>query len=84
MKVYLANDYQADLTLDCNGLVCPMPIVNLKIKIKTMEPGQTLEILATDAAVESDIPAWCKATKNEYIGMKEPNGDLYISYIRKK
>ncbi|NTV23250.1 MAG: sulfurtransferase TusA family protein [Nanoarchaeota archaeon] len=83
MVDYLTIDYKADATLDCKGLLCPMPIVKLGKQMKTMQPGQTLEILATDIGVESDIPAWCQSTKNEYIGMKEPKEGLYTLYIRK-
>lgn len=39
---------KADATLDCFGLLCPMPIVKTANKVKEIQIGQVLEILATD------------------------------------
>lgn len=76
------DDIKPDYNLDCSGLMCPLPIYNLGKKIKELQPGQTLELLATDSGVESDIPAWCKATNNEYLGLKQEGG-IYKLYVRK-
>ena len=34
--------------LDCKGLQCPMPVIKTAQAIKNIEPGQVLELLATD------------------------------------
>ncbi|MFA4905747.1 MAG: sulfurtransferase TusA family protein [Candidatus Margulisiibacteriota bacterium] len=73
---------KADLTLDTFGLLCPMPIVKTALKVKEMQVGQTLEVLATDAGIKEDMPAWCKSTGNEFLGLDEQNGE-YRVYIRK-
>jgi len=73
---------KADVTLDCFGLLCPMPIIKTAEKIKELQPGQVLEVLATDEGIKSDMPAWCKATGQEYLGTEEADGE-YRSYIRK-
>ena len=74
---------RADSTLDCFGLLCPMPIVKTAAKIKELEPGQVLEIVSTDEGVKEDMPAWCKATGHEFLGI-ERAGDVYKAYVRKK
>lgn len=74
---------QADATLDCIGLYCPMPIIETATKIADMEPGQVLEILADDRGIVADMPAWCESTGHEYIGL-EQQGDEYHVYVRKK
>ena len=38
--------------LDCKGLQCPLPVIKTAQAIKTMEPGQVLELLATDLGVK--------------------------------
>jgi len=73
----------ADSTLDCFGLLCPMPIVKTAARMKELEPGQVLEIVSTDEGIKEDMPAWCKATGNEFLGV-EQDGDLYKVYVRKK
>ena len=71
-----------DFTLDCYGLLCPMPIIKVAQKFKELKIGQVLELISTDEGVKQDIPAWCKATGNEFIGIEENNGE-YRVYIKK-
>ena len=73
---------QADAVLDAKGLLCPMPIVKLSQKMKTMAPGQVLEVQADDKGAAVDIPAWCQKTGNTFLG-SEP-GANYTSYFVKK
>ena len=73
---------KAYVTLDCFGLLCPMPIIETAQKIKEMKVGQVLEVLATDEGIKTDMPAWCKATGHEYLGLEEKEGE-YRVYVRK-
>lgn len=73
---------KADVTLDCVGLYCPMPIHNTAKSLKELRPGQVLEVLASDEGIKTDAPAWCKATGNELLGIEEAGGE-YRVYIRK-
>ena len=73
---------KADDTLDCIGLYCPMPIYNTAKKIKELKSGQVLEVLADDEGIKEDMPAWCKATGNELLGIEEEKGQ-YKAYVRK-
>ena len=73
---------QADETLDCMGLYCPMPIVKTAQKIKQLQKGQVLEIVADDPGIKQDIPAWSKTTGNEYLGLEEADGEIKV-YVRK-
>ncbi|MGA1823625.1 MAG: sulfurtransferase TusA family protein [bacterium] len=70
-------------TLDCYGLLCPMPIIKLSQKIKDLKPGEVLEILSTDEGIKQDAPAWCETTGHEFLGIEE-DGDQYKVYIKKK
>ncbi len=73
---------EADATLDCIGLYCPMPIAHTAKKISEMEEGQVLEVLADDEGIKEDMPAWCKITGNECLGIEEVDGE-YRTYVRK-
>lgn len=73
---------KADVTLDCFGLLCPMPIIKTAEKMKELSPGQVLEVLATDEGIKSDMPAWCKATGQEFLGVEEKEGE-YRVYVKK-
>ncbi len=50
----------ADVTLDCKGLNCPMPIVKVGKAMKKMSAGQSIEIVADDPAFEADLRAWVR------------------------
>lgn len=73
---------KADVTLDAVGLFCPVPILKTSMKIKELKIGQVLEVLADDEGIKEDMPAWCKGTGNDYMGL-ERDGDVYKVYVRK-
>lgn len=73
---------KADEVVDARGLLCPMPIVKLSQKIKTLEAGRVLELDADDEGAKADIPAWCSKTGNEYLGMEDAGG-FYRFFVRK-
>ena len=50
----------ADLELDCRGMLCPLPVIELGKRIGEVEVGQTVAVASTDAAAAHDIPAWCR------------------------
>lgn len=76
------NDIKPDEVLDCVGLACPMPIFKTSNKIKEMEPGNILEVQSDDEGIKMDMPAWCKATGNEYLGLVK-EGEEYRVFVRK-
>ncbi len=73
---------QAEKSLDCFGLMCPMPIIKTAQTMKEMKIGQVLEIIATDKGIKQDMPAWCKTTGNECLSI-EDNGEEIKVYVKK-
>jgi tRNA 2-thiouridine synthesizing protein A len=73
---------KADVTIDCIGLYCPMPIVNTSKQIKQMKSGQVLEVVADDAGIKQDMPNWAKLTGNEYLGLEETDGKYHV-FVKK-
>ena len=59
------------IDLDCWGMFCPMPIVQLKKATKNMQPGQVLRLVATDPGSKRDVPAWAEKTGNMILGSSE-------------
>jgi TusA-related sulfurtransferase len=68
--------------LDAKGLFCPAPIYLTAKKIKEMEQGQVLKVISDDPGILQDMPAWCKASRNELVGFEEKNG-TYLFLVRK-
>ncbi len=73
---------KADRSLDCVGLYCPMPIVKTAQKIKELKTGEVLEVVADDKGIKVDMPAWCKTTGHECLGMEEKDGEFHV-YVKK-
>jgi tRNA 2-thiouridine synthesizing protein A len=75
-------DVKPDVTLDCKGLSCPMPIIKMKAELKKMKSGQILLTLGTDPGTKNDIPGMCKKEGHELIGIDEEGGIIKF-YIKK-
>jgi TusA-related sulfurtransferase len=73
---------QADESLDCFGLMCPMPIIKTAQAFKKMKIGQVLEIVATDKGIKQDMPAWCKITGNECLAFEDKGEEIKV-YVKK-
>jgi tRNA 2-thiouridine synthesizing protein A len=73
---------KADVSMDCFGLRCPMPIIKTAQKIKQIKVGEVLEVVADDKGIKEDMPAWCKATGNECLGMEEQGEEIKV-YVKK-
>lgn len=58
----------ADLELDCRGLLCPLPVIELARRIADVPVGGTVAVVATDVAARADVPAWCRMRAQEYVG----------------
>ena len=69
-------------TLDATGTLCPVPIIWTAQRIRSIQVGEVLEILATDEAILGDLPAWCQATGHEFLGF-EGGPPIYRGYARR-
>lgn len=73
---------RADQTLDCYGLLCPMPIIQTAKAMKEMKIGEVLEVVSTDKGIKEDMPAWCRQTGQKFLGIEE-DGDVFKAYVEK-
>ena len=68
--------------LNAIGQRCPIPIINAKKIIKTMKPGEILEIIADDIGAKADVPALARKTNCIVEEFKEE--DEKLTFIVKK
>ncbi|RSK26232.1 hypothetical protein EJF36_04820 [Bacillus sp. HMF5848] len=76
------NAIKTDKVLDAKGLACPMPIVRTRKAINELEPGQVLEVQATDKGSKADLKAWANSAGHQYLGTIE-EGETLKHYVRK-
>ena len=69
-------------TLDASGLACPMPVVNTRKAIGTLEIGEVLEVISTDPGSMPDMDAWARQTQHELLN-SENRGTTFRFLLRK-
>jgi tRNA 2-thiouridine synthesizing protein A len=52
-----ANDIRVTETLDCSGLLCPLPVYKAGVVLNRLANGEVLELITTDPGALEDIPA---------------------------
>jgi tRNA 2-thiouridine synthesizing protein A len=72
----------ADHQLDATGLLCPEPVMMLHNKVRDMQVGQTLHVLATDPSTERDIPKFCMFLGHELLD-QHADSQLFEYLIKK-
>lgn len=78
----MTEGISTDQKLDCKGLACPMPIVKTKKAMDVLQPGQVIEVQATDKGSLADMQGWAKNTGHHYLGTVH-EGDVLKHYLRK-
>ena len=78
----MVEDVKTDITIDLQGLLCPIPVVKINQAVKNAEVGQVIEATATDPGVLGDIPAWCRTSGNELVDINR-EGKLIRFRVRK-
>ena len=65
-------------SLDLKGLSCPLPIAKTAQAMRELQPGNVIEVLATDPGSVPDFNAWCQNTGNELVEQTEDAGVFRI------
>lgn len=73
----------AELELDARGLYCPEPVMLLHNKIRDIEAGQILKLVATDPSTIRDVPKFCLYLGHELLA-QEQHGQLYQYLVKKR
>jgi NADPH-dependent 2,4-dienoyl-CoA reductase/sulfur reductase-like enzyme/peroxiredoxin family protein/TusA-related sulfurtransferase/rhodanese-related sulfurtransferase len=70
------------ITINCSGLQCPGPIMEVFKNISGMKEGELLEVTASDPGFAKDIVSWCRRTGNTLISNEEKSGS-YVAVVQK-
>ena len=60
------------LSLDCRGMKCPRPIIEIARRISEVPLGDVLELLADDQAAGPDLAAWCRMRGQTLVAADPP------------
>jgi tRNA 2-thiouridine synthesizing protein A len=71
-----------DDTIDCEGLLCPLPVLRARKRLLALAPGRVLCVRATDAMAAVDLPHFCAEAGHVYLGSKM-EGAVTLHLIRR-
>lgn len=77
------NEPAPDLEVDCRGMACPRPVIELANAVASVEVGKTVALVADDAAAAADVQAWCRMRGQEYAGSRAAADGVPIYLVRK-
>lgn len=68
--------------LDTLGLRCPEPVMMLRVAMRKLAVGETLEVIADDPATTRDIPSFCRFMDHELVSAQ--TAELPFRYVIRK
>ena len=72
-----------DDDLDATGLLCPMPVLKARKRLKALKKGQILRVLSDDPAAVVDMPHFC-AEQGHTLMSQDLNAVPQLFLIRKE
>ena len=73
----------AATTLDCRGMPCPRPIIELARHLADVGVGEVLGVASDDPAARHDVPAWCRLRRQEYAGAQTAPDGVPVYLVRR-
>lgn len=61
-------------TLDALGLLCPLPVLKARKRLKSLPAGGLLRVLADDPAAIIDVPHFCTESGHHLLSQEEKDG----------
>ena len=74
---------KADQVLDVKGQRCPRPLLMTKQTLKTMQPGQVLQVIADDISTKLTFHSFLERSGDELLD-EHQDGMVIHYYIKKK
>ena len=72
-----------DHEIDCEGLLCPLPVLRARKRLMALAPGAVLCVRVTDGMAAVDLPHFCTQAGHAYLGARD-DGPVTLHLIRAK
>jgi tRNA 2-thiouridine synthesizing protein A len=76
------TSFTATDTLDCSGLLCPLPVYKAALALGKLSAGDILQLITTDPGALEDIPAMARQ-RGDTLLATEDNGTTQVFYLAK-
>ena len=71
-----------DEDLDATGLICPLPVLKARKRMRGLAGGAVLRLTTTDPAAVVDVPHFCAENGHSLLAQEE-EGTVIRFFIRK-
>ena len=75
-------DLFEDVLLDTTGLRCPEPVMLLHNKMRDLNAGQVLKLIASDPSTQRDVPKFCLFLGHKLLAHKQEDS-CYLYWLKK-
>ncbi|MDG2096736.1 MAG: sulfurtransferase TusA family protein [Paracoccaceae bacterium] len=72
-----------DDNLDATGLLCPLPVLKLRKRLKTLATKQIVRVIADDPAAIIDVPHFCTEQGHKLL-KNQKDGKILTFFVQKK
>ena len=73
---------EANVTVDCRGETCPVPLVEVRKALRKAAQGDVIEVIGTHPASRKEIPMAVKALGLELLSVEGTDSDWTIRIQR--
>ena len=71
-----------DEEIDARSLLCPLPVLKARKRLKGMSAGQVLKLVADDPAAVIDVPHFCNEQGYELLEVVAGEKSQRVYYIK--
>lgn len=82
LSSHLNQPLHSDAQLDTQGLICPEPLMLVRNKVRALQTGEVLHIIATDPSTHRDFANFCRFMGHELL-RADVDGEVLEFWIKK-
>ena len=71
-----------DQEIDARSLLCPLPVLKARKRLKAMVAGQVLKLISDDPAAVIDVPHFCNEQGYELVKTADADDGARVYFIR--
>ena len=78
----MSPDHTPDEIIDCEGLLCPLPVLKARKRLLQMAEGTVLCVRATDPMAAIDMPHFCVEAGHRLLKTRQ-DGRVQIYFVQR-
>ena len=78
----MGQPLKVDQVIDARGLLCPGPLMELVLALRTNPPHTVIEVLCSEETSVNDISQWVTKSGHELLGSRSYDGHFGVT-VRK-